>query len=571
MNKVVNKINTIIRNTRELQIKKKAIKELFNNYKEENKESQKRILVWTAPGGMAPIIEIDSIIATALRLRSANIKFMVCDGGPVACIMRDVDIDKNPSTWQENCKYCYKSAQKKLKSFGLNYYRIGEFLNKQKRYALNDIVRKIHKNELDNFKFNDIDIGKLAVASTLRYSKGKDLENFEDILKRYILASLINMNAVKFAIDDFKPDLMLMSHGTYVDWGVAFKYGLTKRIPSVIWNSAFEKNHFFFRKEEKDFSKHRLERISENYWNQFINKPLTKLENKQLNKYLQNRYSSNKQNSKVNEIVDKQEYVTVANRLTKQYDTSILPPSGYSPKQLTANLDLDDKKPIWTLFTHVLWEGIYNYGPILFKDETNWLLKTIKTMIDIEDVNWLIRIHPGEMQYPGSKSALETIQKSYPRLPDQIKIIPPDQNINTLDILHLVSGGITIFGTVGLELAILGKPAILCGKGFYGNKGFTYDCNDENEFSNLLRKVKNLPSLSYEQVQLARKYAYVFFLKSQIPFPCLKSNSERFGWSLDVDKVDFLKPNGNHCIDLICRAILERNDFILHDASQCSL
>ena len=570
LNKIVSKFLSRVNTVREVHLKKNAIENLFDNY-EMHDEEEKRILVWTAPGGMAPIIEIDSIIATALRLRNAKLRFLLCDGAPVACIMREIDINDKPATWKDYCKFCFKSAQQRLKPFGLQYYRIGEFLNNYSQQFIHKLVDDIQINDLENFYYENVDIGRLAIASTLRYSKGKQLDNYDDILRRYIFSGLVNLNAAKHAIDAFSPDYLLMSHGTYVDWGVAFKYGLLRNIPSVIWNSAYEKNHFFFRHETKDFAKHRIERIGCNSWKINSATPLARKERFELFEYIKKRYNSNeiRTNTKDSRLIVKASSEIKAE--VKQFDTLLLPPPMYSPSELRKKLNIDNNKPTWALFTHVLWEGVYNYGPIMFKDETSWLLQTMEAMQRVEDVNWLIRIHPGEMQYPGSKSALETIQKSYPRLPDQIKIITPDQNINTLDILHLINGGITIFGTVGLELAIQGKPVILCGKGFYGNKGFTYDCNNEHEFSNLLRKVGRLPPLSEEQVQLARKYAHVFFLKSQLPIPCLKGKSERFGWSLDIDKVDLLKPNGNHCIDLICRAILERNDFILDDATKCSL
>jgi hypothetical protein len=563
LSKIMNKFSARMRVVHATHLKKKAIEGLLNRYKKSHALDEKRILVWTAPGGMSSIIEVDSIIATALRLRNARLKFVLCDGAPVACIMREVDINHKPSTWKEYCKTCYKSARKRLEPFGLQYYRIGEFLNDYKRQIFEDKIRKTHREELEILNCDNIDIGKLAVASTLRYSKGKHIENNDDIVRRYIFAGLVNLNAAEQAINEFSPDFLLMSHGTYVDWGVAFKYGVSKKIPTVIWNSAYEKNHFFFRNETRDFAKHRLERISEERWKKTRNRPLKKNENKRLIEYIKKRYNSSDQQSNRNDNSAIKEHVNITNTLTKQYDTSILPPPQYAPKELRAKLGTDNNKPIWTLFTHVLWEGIYNYGPILFKDETSWLLRTIEKMLEVENVNWLIRIHPGELQYPASKSALDTIQKAFPSLPDHIKIIAPSKNINTLDILHLIDGGITIFGTVGLELAIQGKPAILCGNGFYGDKGFTYDCKNEKEFFNLLKDAYRLPPLSNEQIQLARKYALLFFLKSQIPISCLKEDTEIFGWTLDADKISLLKPNCDLYIDLICDGVLHNKNFII--------
>ena len=49
-------------------------------------------------------------------------------------------------------------------------------------------------------------------------------------------------------------------------------------------------------------------------------------------------------------------------------------------------------------------------------------------------------------------------------LPENIKIIPPSEKINPYYFHRLIDGGVTCFGTSGLEIALAGKPVILVGK-----------------------------------------------------------------------------------------------------------
>ena len=56
---------------------------------------------------------------------------------------------------------------------------------------------------------------------------------------------------------------------------------------------------------------------------------------------------------------------------------------------------------------------------------------------------------------------------------------------NPFDFFQLVDGDVTVYGTSGLELALLGKPVILAGEAHYGGKGFTYDGLSQNSYKEL--------------------------------------------------------------------------------------
>jgi hypothetical protein len=71
-------------------------------------------------------------------------------------------------------------------------------------------------------------------------------------------------------------------------------------------------------------------------------------------------------------------------------------------------------------------------------------------------------------------------------------------------------------------MAMRGIPVIVAGKTHYRNRGFTHDPNTwESYFSKLDSLLNDLNSsrLSEEQVQLAWRYAYLFFFEFSKPFP----------------------------------------------------
>jgi hypothetical protein len=63
----------------------------------------------------------------------------------------------------------------------------------------------------------------------------------------------------------------------------------------------------------------------------------------------------------------------------------------------------------------------------------------------------------------------------YKALPANISIIEPEDNINFFSVLELSDIGVGYTSTVGLEMAIEGKPVILISETHYRDKVFTHD------------------------------------------------------------------------------------------------
>jgi hypothetical protein len=137
-----------------------------------------------------------------------------------------------------------------------------------------------------------------------------------------------------------------------------------------------------------------------------------------------------------------------------------------------------------------------------------------------------------------------------------------DSDINSYGLYQLIDGGVTIFGTVGVELAAMGKPVMLAGQAHYGAKGFTLDAATQAEYLAMLERAATLEPLSTQQTALARRYAYWYFVQRQIPIRAI--NLEQGHWGdLDLERLDSLLPGRDPIMDVVCRNIVEGRDFIL--------
>jgi len=180
---------------------------------------------------------------------------------------------------------------------------------------------------------------------------------------------------------------------------------------------------------------------------------------------------------------------------------------------VTEQLGLEPGKPTVVLFSHVLWDANLFYGEDLFEDQEQWLVETVKAACANPQANWIVKLHPANMYkaHAGELNDETAIRDAVGELPPHVKLLRPDTDINTFSLFGLADYGITIRGTVGMELPCFGVPTLTAGTGRYSGLGFTEDSATAAEYLDKLARIQELPKLGEEQTLLAKKHAYGLF------------------------------------------------------------
>lgn len=189
-------------------------------------------------------------------------------------------------------------------------------------------------------------------------------------------------------------------------------------------------------------------------------------------------------------------------------------------EKLRAALGLD-ARPVVLLATNVLGDSLTLGRKIFSASMAEWIGKTAQYFASRADVQFVVRIHPGERLMKGPSSA-EVIKAMLPELPENIKLIGPLEKVNTYDLMGLAGLGLAYTTTVGMEMSMRGVPVIVAGHTHYRGRGFTHDPQTYDEYFAMLDELlKDLPArgLTPEQVEAAWNYAYRFFFEFPIPFP----------------------------------------------------
>jgi hypothetical protein len=187
------------------------------------------------------------------------------------------------------------------------------------------------------------------------------------------------------------------------------------------------------------------------------------------------------------------------------------------PEELRRRLGLDPDRPVAVLFSHVLWDASLFYWEDVYPDQGLWFSETIRLAADNDDVQWLVKLHPAlhwELLHERVKrepAELAMIRDAVGALPPHMQLLESLADVDNRDLFQIIDAGVTIRGTVGVELPRLGIPVVTAGTSDYTGRGFTIDSASIPEYEANIRSVGSLERLTEEQVRTANLYSYSIF------------------------------------------------------------
>ncbi|MEO8664521.1 MAG: hypothetical protein ABI462_03405 [Ignavibacteria bacterium] len=502
------------------------------------------IIIWEL-GGYGDIMKKNAIISAALNVRGYRTHFIVCDGTPAACIQRGLERNEKLEDWALRCPNCLRVMKHVAVQYNAEYSLAGDYINDEKKKEFRELSDKIELDKIFHYKYLGVDVGMLAWSSVIRYMKGyviekKDLKKEDEVLlRKYFYAGLVNTCIADEVIKKFKPVSIFGSHGVYVDYSPPILLAYIKGIKALIWSSGFKDFLHYFTVPKKP-NKLEFRGITEPEWKKRLGTPLSRKENKTLDDYIHHRFNKG----------NKRDFLNVT-----------LPESA---QDLKKKLGFANDNKIACLFCHVSWDLSFDLSVMIFDNANQWLTESLNAIFEIKDVNWIIRVHPGEKVSGSLYTNDDFIKENFKNIPDNVRILWSDSEINSLGLYNLIDIGITLFGTMGAELPILGKPVISGGEAHFSNKGFTIDARSKAEYFGLLKNIGSIMPPEKKQIEIARQYGYSYFIQRQIPINLINKEEGHFG-NIDLKKIDHLKPGKDLIMEAICNSIIEGNDVILDE------
>ena len=355
---------------------------------------------------------------------------------------------------------------------------------------------------LKSFTHDGADIGKLVISSIKNIVLKKNVSfNLKQKIRINLLVnlSLKYFYSYKKIINKYNPKLIIATEKGDIGSGELFDIAIKNSIDFVQWSSCHQPQSIILKRYNK-FNKgvHPFS-VSKKSLSTF---DFSKIDlDKEILKFFEDGYVKGDWFS-----------------YKKLLDSKII----YTRKQFCNEFNLNISKKNIVIFSHVLNDANLFYGKDIFEGGfAEWLIETIKYIIKIDKVNWIIKMHPANIYrnknlgISDNNLEVKLLLKEIGYIPKNILFIPPDSNINPYSFFNIADIGITVRGTIGAEMPCFGIPIITAGTGRYSDLGFTVDPKSKDEYFKILKNILRLNRLEESKINKARKHAYLFF-KSRV-------------------------------------------------------
>lgn len=363
-------------------------------------------------------------------------------------------------------------------------------------------LKHIEGKEILKIKMDGISVGKYSASSFMRMTRNSTikLNNDQDklLLLNQMIKSLQAAKAVKNILQDIKPALLLVIDRGYTPVGQLFDAALLNGIPVITRNASHKSGwEIVKRYSSPEMSPVHPQSLSSESWEYIKKMP----------------WNDSKWHILYKEIFETYRTGDWFAEVGTQFGKKM-----YSKEELLDKLQLDKNKKTAIIFPHMFWDATFFWGEDLFDDYYDWFVSVLKVAAKNKNLNWIIKIHPANVvkakrdNYKGVHKELAAVYETLGILPEHIKVIPPESDINTFSLFSLMDYCLTVRGTIGIEASMMGINTITAGTGRYDRLGFTHDFNSKEEYLYFIRNLHDVPPMNEKVIELARRFAYGIFL-----------------------------------------------------------
>tara|TARA_B100000963_G_scaffold323059_1_gene307586 strand:+ start:1084 stop:2730 length:1647 start_codon:yes stop_codon:yes gene_type:complete len=165
-----------------------------------------------------------------------------------------------------------------------------------------------------------------------------------------------------------------------------------------------------------------------------------------------------------------------------------------------------NNNPVVCIFSHLFVDGNFSEGRRLYKDNLTWLRATLEIIKDFNHVNWIVKPHPLEHEYPNASTTTVQEVLRYKKY-NHIRLF--DDRLSNRELSKNIISTVSSHGTVSLEYACLGIPSIVCGKTKYTKLGFLNDAKTTSQYKKMLKNINKLKRLNKKQISKAKVWVYI--------------------------------------------------------------
>lgn len=488
-----------------------------------------------------------AVMAYALRLRGADPFMVYCDAALDGCELPTIHhlrprefIEVGP---RPLCRSCFIPGQELYKAIGLPTHRLTEFLGPDGLAEAARSAARIPRERYYDFMHKGMPLGPQVEATVGRFfytHAPAGTETTWRVAERMVRTAIQTTDAGLRMVERLDPDVLLVNYGAYSSRGPfpAVAHSTGRRC--VVWSRGYVEEVVMLGEGENAFMD--IAGRTEGLWETVE--------------------MGEERSTSLDDLLDRRAEgigtykISNPGALTNQLD-------------LVRSLDLDPGRPIVALYTNVGFDTKLFYDTPLYPNVISWIIDSIRIFAGRKE-QLVIRVHPGELWLPeiDKEQTLRAIRDAFPELPANVRIVPPESRLSSYALGRISVASLVYGSMIGLELAAIGKPVIVCGRGVYWRKGFTYDVVEPGDYERFVRDIEHIARPDKRRAENARRFAFYFYFLKQLPFrhwnhdvhPGLKLRP----WWKVFRSLDDLRPGRDPDLDAICDQVMTGSEALAH-------
>jgi hypothetical protein len=488
---------------------------------------RQRVLVAT-PQQSPPWLEVSYGLATALKLRGHQVSGLLCDGWLPLCEMNLGCVERS------SCEVCFGWLERYAEAFGFEFSRTSEFIGPSDRSALERVVAATSPTDLADLAFEGVPVGKLAARELQRYHRGFVFDAVSDPAYRsWMVSGALLVRLANRLFDRERPDILVASSGRTLLSACLCTVAKQRGIRVVTWDTEPAHPDGLVFAHDGSAS----ERPLDDAWRVASTEPLTPAQKKELHDYVW--------------------------RWTKggigSQSGPLATDDGHA---LRSPLQLRPGAPLVAAFTNLAWDMKAVDRDVGFSSMFDWVFGLVEYASTHPQVDLVVRAHPAEVNVsPDLRSRTPVaaeIRRRYPMLPDNVRLVEGGDPSNSYALARAATIVAVYSSRIGLEVALAGKRPWLAGDINYRGKGFTRDVESPRHLIELLDRGSGVEALSSGEIEMAERFAYLWWFRYVTRLPVLRRSDGRFALKSFRD----LAPGGDPVIERICDALLNGTPFV---------
>jgi hypothetical protein len=499
-----------------------------------------RILVFSPYATWKVHTSYEATIATACQVRGATVEYLLCDGPLPECDQHWDSKAGSPRPF-DLCQRCQATAKTSLDNLGFPYIWLGDFVSQPERTAAFAWAQGVASADLRFASFQGKPLGEWVLSSVISYFRQypPDLNNWHvvSVYRGFLFSAAIVATGISNYLEANAVDSALLFNGRQSITRVALEMFRERGIRVLTHERAeYQRGHITVKVNSHCMSPEPFKE----FWSMWAQVPLRRESLASTLRWLvQRRYGANLA------------WIPFNN-------------SSVSTSSLRARLSFSPDKRLWALFTsstdEVAGDPLMR-GP--YESQAEWVRAVVQWVESRDDVQLVIKVHPnlGGNGYIGKAiDELQIYQKMKSALPANVRIVLPDESVNAYALAEEADVGLTFGSTIGLEMAMMGKPILLAARGLYEHGSHILTVRSKEALSEMLERCLHA-SMDREIQREAFRLAHYYIAACELPFPAVTVLGI-YEVKLNYNHPEELAPGKDHSLDRICNFLIEGRPLI---------